>query len=75
MDADDAIYLMEKRAEEFKVYHVFSINGPLLGDKAIRFMSPKWISALQSGIVGQYCRQMLHFMWHLNNSTNCLIFF
>ena len=52
MDADDAISLMENCVEEFKVYHLFSIDGPLLGEKAIGFMSPKWISALQSGVDG-----------------------
>ena len=46
MDADDVFSLMENCAEEFKVYHVFCINWPLLGEKAIGFMSPKWISII-----------------------------
>ena len=52
MDADDAISLKENCGEEFKVYHLFSIIGSLLGEKTIGFMSPKCISALQSGVDG-----------------------
>ena len=49
LNAEDAISLMQTCNDEFKIYHSFSINGPLPGEMAIGFMSPKWICALQSG--------------------------
>ena len=39
--AEDAITLMETCNDEFKIYHSFSINGPLQVEMAIGFMGPK----------------------------------
>ena len=49
LNAEEAISLMQTCNDKFKMHHSFSINGPLQGEMAIGFMSPKWICALQSG--------------------------
>ena len=49
LNTEEAISLMQTCNDEFKIYHSFSIYGPLQGEMAIEFMSPKWICVLQSG--------------------------
>ena len=48
-DAQNAISLLETCDEEFKEYHVFSIEGVNENEISIGFMSLKWRNTFQPG--------------------------